>query len=229
MNIKERSKIALNLEQYASINKPEFVTTLDAECPLKRQYILRMLIKEPFSDFLIPKELQWATELVQESYKYQQSMGLEHPFCYLTIRHGIVETKTDEVWHVDGFSMQITHLPEQNYLWSNICSTEYLERNFPIPNDFDPKRHNIHLFFQSQITDNDKIKTMRKKGLYVLDPYVVHRRPPIPSRVIRTLVRVSFTPIEIADINNTPNPLLPRNYTRDGVKVFRDKLVAYSV
>jgi hypothetical protein len=40
-------------------------------------------------------------------------------------------------------------------------------------------------------------------------------------------VRLSYTPIEIADSNNTPNPLLPTNYTRDGVKDFRDTLVRY--
>jgi len=34
---------------------------------------------------------------------------------------------------------------------------------------------------------------------------------------------VSFTPIEIDDLNNTENHLLPTNYKRDGVK-FRNTL-----
>jgi hypothetical protein len=227
--LKERSITALNLKQYSEINKPEYVGDYDVVCPYDRQYILRTIIKEPFSEFKIPENLMWAKDMIDASYEYQQSLGIEQPFCYLTVRHGLVETVTDDVWHVDGFSLNITHLPEQNYIWTNIHPTEYVEKGFDFPSDFNHKIHNIHSFFQAKINSDDEIKTMNEKGLYALDPYVPHRRPQVPSNVIRTFVRVSFTPIEIADSNNTPNPLLERNYTRDGVKEFRDTLIDYPI
>jgi len=50
------------------------------------------------------------------------------------------------------------------------------------------------------------------------EPYVIHRRPPNTQGIHRTFVRISFTPIEIMDINNTENPAIQTNYTRDGIK-----------
>ena len=59
-----------------------------------------------------------------------------------------------------------------------------------------------------------------------MDPYVPHRRPASTQGEMRCFVRVSFTPIEINDVNNAQNPLIPRNYTRDGVEI-RNQLVDY--
>lgn len=59
------------------------------------------------------------------------------------------------------------------------------------------------------------------------DPYIIHKRPTVPEGKVRTFVRVSHVPIEIPDVNNTQNPLMPKNYDRDGVKEFRDSLVDY--
>jgi len=78
-------------------------------------------------------------------------MGIEHSFCYLTVRSGKVTSRTDDVWHVDGYSEKITHLPEQNYIWCDKFPTEYVEKAFKIPDDFNPKIHNIHLFLQEEI------------------------------------------------------------------------------
>lgn len=160
------------------------------------------------------------------------SIGVKHPFCYLTIRKGPVTSVTDDEWHVDGFSQTVTHLPEQNYIWVDDTPTEYLN-GFPIkiPNDFNPNRHNIHKFFQKEINEYNgalPIQYIEPKTLYCMDPYIIHRRPTISNNSLdRTFVRLSFTPIEIEDVNNTPNPLIPTNYTRDGVKVMRDKLKNY--
>lgn len=40
-------------------------------------------------------------------------------------------------------------------------------------------------------------------------------------------MRVSFCPMEIKDVNNTQNPLIPRDYDRDGVEEFREDLERY--
>jgi hypothetical protein len=234
-----RAKVALNLAQYSEVNEPVLVAdNVLKECPHKRQYVLRMLIQEPFSGFQIPEELEWTRSLVELSARHQEEfLKVRQPFCYITVRHGLVESVRDEEWHVDGFSMNITHLPEQNYVATSCYPTEYFEGPFPIPSDFDPFRHNIHTLFQSQIKEKEralrevkprfKPRTLKSGSLWAIDPYIVHRRPKVPVGVVRTFVRVSFTPIEISDKNNTQNYLIPRNYQRDGVKDFRDKLIDY--
>ena len=223
--IGDRAKEALNLDQYSRVNSPERIGGLDLETPDDRQYILRMFIKEPFGDFEIPPELSWLVPVIKEAVEHQDSIGVRQPFCHVTVRHGEVTSEKDNEWHVDGFSMNVTHLPEQNYIWVNTHPTEYVERAFNIPDDFDPSRHNIHLLFQDMMGDED-VKTLDEETLYCLDPYVVHRRPQVPTGIERTFVRISFCPMEIKDVNNTQNPLMPR---RNGVEEFREELERYPI
>ena len=186
-----------------------------------------MLIKKSFTDFFIPEELKWCEQLINDAYAYQLKNDIRQPFCYLTVRSGIVDSFKDDEWHADGFSMNITHIPEQNYIWADCFPTEFCYIKNKIPNDFSPFKHNIHLFFQESIIAGEKQpKVAKSNTLYCLDTYVIHRRPPISEGVQRTFVRVSFTPIEIDDINNTINPLLPTNYTRDGL-AYRNSLSRY--
>jgi len=218
---------ALNLKQYNKLNQPLNVGYIDLTPPTERQYVLRCLIKTTFEDLQIPDFLEWTRPLVEKAFEAQALLGIRQPFCYITVRNGIVETKTDDAWHVDGFSLKVTHLPEQNYIWASHTPTEYITKKFNFPADFNPMEHNIHTFFHDNITPDDKIKTMKAKTIYGCDPYVVHRRPSTTRGSFRTFVRVSFTPIEINDLNNTLNPLIETNYKRDGIKDFRNNLIKY--
>lgn len=227
-NISKRGKKIFNLKQFNNNNYPEFVKSIKVICPYKRQYILRMLIKEAYNDFQIPQELNWAKPLIEEAIKYQKDIvNISHSFCYITIRHGLVTSETDDIWHVDGFSTLINHIPEQNYGWANCYPTEFLAKRIKFPKDFNPLIHNAHQFIQSKINKYDNIFNIHPNTLFCFDPYVIHRRPQIPKDIVRTFVRISFDPIEIKDVNNTINPLLPKYYIRDGVKEFRDKLINY--
>lgn len=161
--IKDRAKTALNLDQYAEPNGPERVGPVDAECPHDRQYVLRMLVREPFGGFEIPEELQWAEPLIAEAAHHQEQISVRQPFCHVTVRHGEVTSVKDDEWHVDGFSMNVTHLPEQNYAWVDNHPTEYVERGFDIPDDFDPRRHNIHLLIQDLMDGSEDVKTFDKE------------------------------------------------------------------
>lgn len=229
MSIADRATNALNLDQYSEANGPDRLGQLDLNTPDDRQYVLRMLIKEPFGEFQIPNELEWLEPLVSRAYAHQLKMGVRQPFCHVTVRHGEVTSEKDDEWHVDGFSMNVTHLPEQNYAWVNRYPTEYMERGFDIPEDFDPQKHNIHLLFQDLMNGDEDVKTFDEETVYCFDPYVLHRRPEVPTGIERTFIRVSFTPMEIKDVNNTQNPLIPRDYDRDGVEEFRNQLERYDV
>jgi len=226
MTLDERARQMLSLKPFKDANKIVKLEKYKFECPYDDQYILRMIVKVPHQDFKIPTELEWLSDMIMDAVDMQNAMGIRQPFCYITVRHGIVRSENDDMWHTDGFSTTISHLPEQNYIISDCYPTEYVERAFDFPNDFNPDMHNVHLFFNDHIIPSD-IKVAEPNMLYVLDPYIVHRRTQIPDGTKRTFVRISFTPIEIMDDNNTPNPLLPiRKYHRDGVEV-RNKLLHY--
>ena len=222
-SIEKRAKVILNTEQYNALNHPELVRRLSLSPPSERQYVLRMLIKKSRGEYQIPEELQWCLPLIETSIAYQRNViGINHSFCYLTIRHGEVTSINDDEWHADGFSMRINHIPEQNYVWTDILPTEYVVKPIDLYN-FNPLTQNIHTRIGNEITSDDEIKTLLPKTIYCMDPYVIHRRPSILDKTQRTFIRLSFTPIEINDINNTINPLMPVYSDYDGVE-FRNTL-----
>lgn len=225
MSIRSRAFAPLNTFQLGCRNLPENVGRLSLSPPAREQHVLRMLIRRPFDGLCLPHSLQWVLPLVGMAESFQAKVAA-HPFLYLTVRSGVVQSEGDDQWHVDGFSMQYTHLPEQNYVWCDRVGTEYYDGGIQLPSDFDPLTHNLHWFFQERI-EEDRVRSTIPGHLYAMDPYVIHRRPPETRGEKRCFVRLSYTPIEIADVNNTPNPRLPTNYTRDGVEEFRSKLERY--
>lgn len=188
----------------------EEVTRLAVRPPNCSQMILRMMIRNPASSgWQIPSELDWLAATIIACDEMQKLHGIVQPFVYVTVRHGPVVSETDDQWHVDGFSMRTPHVPEQNYIWANSFGTEALYQKMELPVDFDPMKHNIHEYFQDQ-ADLEMIHMLRPMTLYVIDPYVIHRRPSLPKSTFRTFFRISFVPIEIEDDTCTINPLIPR-------------------
>lgn len=223
--IVDRAHQSLNLRHFNQLNDIDYLGQYDLECPYNRQYILRMIVRHAHSRLLLPPELKWLENLIKITDRNQYHMGINHLCTYVTIRHGLVTSENDDAWHTDGFSTKITHLPEQNYIISSCFPTEYRIEAVEFPKDFNPLRHNVHSYLQKHTSS--PIKTALPYGIYCLDPYNLHKRPFIPKNIVRTFVRISYTPIEIMDDNNTPNPLLPMpHYKRDGVEI-RSQLVEY--
>jgi len=229
-NMEKRFSKILNLEQYQEINEPLTVGEISTNPDSDAQMVLRMLVESPYSEGLkLPPELFWVSEIIEKAKQFQkEKIKISHPFVYVTIRHGNVVSQTDDEWHVDGFSMRYNHLPEANYiLVMGKQPTQFIRQSFNFPRNFNPLKHNIHSFFQKRV-DESKVFQLDSGILYFIDPYVVHRRPPSTHDSKRTFVRVSFTPIEIVDINNTANPLIEtRHYNIDGIKEFRGGLRDY--
>lgn len=183
---------------------------------------------DPLRGVALPDEYSWVSRMIEICSRNQQYLA-QNPYVYLTVRHG-TEWEKDDDWHVDGFSMRAPHVPEQNYVWVNEKPTEWWDEPISLSESFDPMIHNIHKSFQRHIERArrqgiDAVKTLDEDSIYRMSPYVIHRRPEgnFPER---TFVRISFTPIPIHDINNTPNPILYQtDGGRDGVKGFRDDLL----
>lgn len=227
MDIVGRSKYLLTTNLYSVAEPmPVFLNWdyLGVPMPeLPRQYVLRMILRRHReNDFLFPPELNWARPWVyQAHYEETHRFKVARDFCYITVRHGEVTSTTDDLWHVDGFSLRKPHFPERNYVWTSNHHTEFLNQRFIIPPDFDPLRHDIQSFFQAY-ADGPSVMS---NGWTLFDPYVVHRRPRASQGKKRTMVRISFVPIPIEDGMNTHNRRLP-----DGpwpVNKFRDTLTRY--
>ena len=183
-----------------------------------------MLVKRPDIGYQIPEELAWLKDVIMSCDALQRQNGVPDSFVYVTVRHGIVDTATDDEWHVDGFSMRVPHRPEQNYIYTSTNGTEYLTEGFSIPEDFNPMRHNLHKYFSRYFGDREVHKVADGR-LILIDPYVVHRRPPSTAGQQRTFFRISFVPIEIEDDTCQRNPLFPEKiYGRADV---RKELIEY--
>lgn len=198
----------------------------EVSLPRESQMILRMMVRTPTSDGVrIPPELDWLKPTILFCDSLQERQGIHNEFVYITVRHGPVVSKTDDLWHVDGFSMRKPHPPEQNYIWTSCYGTEVLNQRIELPSDFNPLEHNIHRYFQSR-ADETNVQVLDTCKLYAIDPYVIHRRPKLPE-VWRTFFRISFVPIEIEDDTCTVNPLIPREkpYGREDIRL---KLKDYS-
>lgn len=226
MGIISRANRIVSLNEFSDDTTPIELSKIDVQCPYDDQYILRMPVCVNGKDFYCPVELLWLAPLFETAYKHQiEVLKVKHSFCYITVRHGIVKSVLDDEWHVDGFSTKITHIPEQNYIWSNINGTEYCDVSTEFPDDFDPMVHNVNSYLAKFVEESD-IKTCNPKTMYCLDPYVLHRRPTASSGQKRTFVRISFVPIEIRDVNNTHNPIMPEVEQTNGIEI-RNKLIHY--
>lgn len=182
-----------------------------------------------YGEFKIPKSLDFLKEIILQLANYDAlRTGIEHSWCYITIRHGSIQSVTDDEWHFDGSSFRTDIIPERNYiLVDGRHTTEYKIGNLHIPDDFDPIKHNLFTFASKQLYGNP-IYSISPNRWYLLSPFVLHRRPPIKEDVVRTFYRICFSDIEGRDINNTPNPLLPTPFFgRNPVQSFRNKLVDY--
>lgn len=211
MNLFERAHLLLSPELYRTAD-PEPICLSNMSVVLKpprgRQYILRMMLRDERGVMLIPRQLRWLQPWISGFSHHQEiEFGRNLPFVYVTVRHGICTSETDDLWHVDGFSMRKPHVPEQNYLFVSEYPTEFLTERIPLPNDFDPLQHNIHQFFQ-QHAGRIPVRTYPPVWM-IADPYIVHRRPPDAAGKRRLMIRITFSPIQIKDDMNTVNPLLP--------------------
>ena len=175
---------------------------------------------------MIPPELAWIREAIDTCVQ-REGARFADEFIYVTIRHGIVTSVDDDFWHVDGFTMRLIHRPEHNYLWSDVYPTEILAQPFTFPDDFDPLRHNLFWYIQEH-ADESKAVSLPPRRLACLDVYHIHRRPPAATGTTRTLIRITFCPVEIEDDSCQHNPLMePTMYNRLGSRDFRDKLTRY--
>ena len=117
----ERAKRNINLTDFQSASKPvecgtwvqDRITYPDTE----ELRVLRMLVKTPDSQLLLPPQLGWIRPTMEELFQNHYYNDLPtNVYVYVTVRHGITDIVTDDAWHVDGFSMRTPHAPRAELL-----------------------------------------------------------------------------------------------------------------
>lgn len=226
--VKTRARRILDLEPffYPKVLNP--IQEIDLSPPSEAQKILRMQISDGVNNS-IPSELDWLHSFISIATEHQNNViRIRHPFRHITVRHGFVDSTTDDEWHVDGFSTKFNHLPEQNYVWCSDYGTELHLKEIEFPLDFNPLEHNLNDYFEDKKID--VTHTLKPRHMYCMDPYIPHRRPKVSTGKWRTFVRLTFSPLEVADTQNTPNPDKklhhPESRIRDGVS-YRNSLKRY--
>lgn len=216
-----RAHDIFNQAAYNQASYPVFMGQRDITFPEQEIYLLRFLIKMPGSDYLIPQKLAFIQDVIAEVAQYQQHNfpNYEERFVYLTVRSGPLKSVNEDEFHADGFQgISIPrHIPEQNYIWADCYPTVFAAQPYNVE-DLNPEIHNFHSYFNA-CTDPAHTYRAEERGLYIIDPYHVHARPTIPAGIQRSFFRLCFSPVEIRDDTNTPNPHLQRGpYNRDDIR-----------
>lgn len=218
------------LDDFRKLDAPFPISIPSPEsCPAETQMILRMLVRPKYGPFLIPDSLRWLEPIILNiAWLDSFHTEINASWCYVTVRHGMPASKTDDEWHFDGVSFRVELIPQRSYIWVNHTPTEYKTGSLDFPKDFDPNRHNLFRFAAKQL-ENATIKLCKTKQWYLISPFCLHRRPPETPNTSRTFIRISFVDIEIRDVKNTPNPLLPTPvFGRNPVESFRNNLENYA-
>lgn len=222
-----------HMERFQYPYLPLFLGDYDISPSENPVNVLRLLIRMNDSNgpVILPKELSWLKTFVSDNINYhrQHYAVNKDAFIHLTVRMTTYEDlyyKEAGLWHIDGFqgARDARHIPEQDILWCDTCPTEFTLQPFFV-NGLQPERHNLSLFLQENAQEQYKVSA-KAKSLYLMTPYNVHRFVPVPFDGIRTFVRLTFSPVEIEDPTNTPNPGLPRTYpyrrdVRDFLSMYR--------
>lgn len=196
--------------------------------------VLRLLIRMNHENekVYLPKELLILKDFILENMNYHRLYYSKNKnaFIYLTVRccdESTLYYKNSQTWHVDGFqgSKVKKHIVEQNFIWSNKAPTEFLLQPM-FCDGLNPSRHDINDFFEKNALEQN-IYRGKELGLYVMNPYNIHRVNKSSFEGKRVFIRLNFSPVEIVDITNTINP----NFKRENIPMrdVRDFLNSYDI
>lgn len=221
------------LEDFKMLDSPEPVSNLlikpinETDIPDEVR-ILRMLIRPKYGKFWLPWEMKWIEKSVENAFNFDREMtGIKNSWCYVTARRGIADYEKDDEWHFDGASFRTDTIPERNYVWVDKYPIQFRAGRLDFWPSFDPTIHDLNKYAAGK----DGVRTQvqyASVGWNLITPFCLHRRDPRSNGKFRTMVRITFTDIEIRDKNNTQNPLVPtESFGRDPVRTYRDTLAEW--
>ncbi len=116
-----RARECFNQEEYMYPAPPLYLGGKDIQTTEHESYLLRLLIKQPGSDFVLPQKIGYLKDFIQDCSAYQRTHfpEFENRFVYITVRSGPLKSTKEDEFHTDGFQgiSVPRHIPEQNYVW----------------------------------------------------------------------------------------------------------------
>lgn len=173
--------------------------------------VLRLLIKWGTGKLALPNELLFAKDFILEQINYHSQFYFkgDSKFVYITIRTTEKDCyySNSQTWHVDGFqgSRIGRHKCEQDIMWSNVNPTEFLLQPFYL-DGLNPSKHDINQYFEDHAHEGCAYQGV-ENGVYLTTPYNIHRVTNALFDKKRVFIRLTFSPVEIEDPTNTPNPM----------------------
>jgi hypothetical protein len=179
--------------------------------------VLRMPIKYPGTEFRIPKVIAPIWDLIRRVAEYEAAFNGKwtQTFVHVTVDRAHVQANTTHRYpgfHGDGvqgakFSQKAYTPAEHSYIVTSEPPTEFCIQPFYFRH-LNDGRNNIFQEMEVQARDANIYGTL-PWHLYLIDPYMVHRTPPIVADVERIFVRVTIAYSELMNPHNTENPLFP--------------------
>ena len=177
--------------------------------------VLRMPIKCPNTEFKLPVAIKPFWNLIERVAEYEAGFNERHTECFvhITVDRQQIKAQTTHRYpgfHGDGvqgakFSQKIYTPIEHSYILTSAPPTEFCLQPFFFQH-LNDGRHNIFHEMEVQSRESNIYGTL-PWHLYLLDPYMVHRTPPIVEDVERIFVRITFAYQELMNPHNTNNPL----------------------
>ena len=181
--------------------------------------VLRLPIKFPGTEYRLPVEIAPFADLIERVARYESGFNARHRECFVHVTIDDSEVLPGEYhrypgFHGDGvqgakFSQREYTPIEHSYVFVSEPPTEFCLQPFFVEH-LNDARHNLFHEFERQIREANIVGTL-PWHVYLIDPYMIHRTPPILVGCRRIFFRITFCYTELQHPKNTQNPHFPES------------------
>jgi hypothetical protein len=182
---------------------PIYLGQFEFDLPEMMYYLyLPVVMDHKYDRILLPPNLGITGKMIEAAIQHTPR---DYRYVYLSARKGWATADNPlnrPGWHCDGFGTE-----DLNYVWWTGAGTRFAIQTFySITED-----HNRSLKQFDEQVMLDSVVTYPEKGLYQIDPSVVHSTPIITKEGMRQYVKISFSDQKYNLENNSHNYLF--NYS----------------
>lgn len=183
-----------------------------------------MVIKLPTADdFHIPLVLKQFRAAIQQILNYEYAINPSAPeyYAYITIRQSWVKanhTQSHPSIHVDGlqgakYAKKL--LPGRCYFVADCVPTRFFYHPFDF-SGYSVDEYDYRTLMAVQAKFDESYLIDKPYGIYLLDPYMVHRPSLARRDTFRTFFRLQFTLKQFVKIEDADNPTLEYKAKKEG-------------
>ena len=182
-----------------------------------------MPIKQPFTDYRIPKELAQFEEAVQMIANYWHSLNPDYAdyyYCYLSVAQSVVPPNCFQRrghLHSDGFQSHWIKAPlfsDFSFIISDTASTEFFLESFNTDH-LNPEKDNYYKYFSKHMTVKPKL-FRNPYEVVMMDTYTLHKaiKNKSSNPIKRTFLRFMYSVIRWEKAANAHNPMFKYSWRK---------------